>query len=90
MIYFNKFDTAKGRMVALCDEELMGRHLKEGKFEIDLRQYGGFYKGVLMREEDARSQIDHKVYSANVVGDRSVNVSIGFPYAYTLGMYRLV
>ena len=76
MIYFNKFDTAKGKMIAMCDEELMGRVLKEGKIEIDLKQYGGFYKGELITEEDAKAQIDAKVYSANVIGDRSVKLLI--------------
>jgi uncharacterized protein len=74
MIYFNKFDTAKGKMIAMCDEELMGKVLKEGKIEIDLRQYGGFYKGDLITEDDARLQINSTIYSANVIGDRSVKL----------------
>ncbi len=76
MIYFNKFDTAKGRMIAMCDEELMGKVLKEGKLEIDLKQYGGFYKGDLVTEDDAKAQIDKSVYSANVVGERSVKLLV--------------
>jgi len=74
MIYFNKFDTAKGKMIAMCDEELIGKVFKEGKIELDLKQYGGFYKGDLITEEDAKAQLDHKVYSANVVGERSVKL----------------
>jgi hypothetical protein len=58
MIYFNKFDTAKGKMIAMCDEEVMGKVLKKGKIEIDLKLHGGFYKGDLITEEDAKSQID--------------------------------
>src|SRR5271157_2191168 len=76
MIYFNKFDTAKGKMIAMCDEELMGQVFKEGNLEIDLKQYGGFYKGDLITEEDAKAQIDQTVYSANVVGTRSVKLLI--------------
>ncbi len=74
MIYFNKFDTAKGRIVAMCDEELMGKVFKDGKVELDLKTYGGFYKGELISEEKAKSQIDDSVYSANVVGERSVKL----------------
>lgn len=63
-------------MLAMCDEEVMGRLLKEGKVEINLRDYGGFYKGELISEEEALRQIDRKVYSANVVGDRAVGLLI--------------
>ncbi len=77
MIYFNRFDSPKGIMVAMCDEELMGRVLREGKIEMNLERYGGFYKGDLISEEDARKRIDGKVYSANVVGSRSVGILIG-------------
>jgi hypothetical protein len=76
MIYLNKFDTPKGMMVAMCDEELMGRVLKEGRIEIDLKRYGGFYKGELVSEAEASSIISKNVYSANVVGDRSVGILI--------------
>jgi len=74
MIYVNKFDTAKGIMIAMCDEELIGRVLREGKVEIDLKQYGSFYKGVLVNEIEAEKYVTEKVYSANVVGERSVNI----------------
>ncbi len=76
MIYLNRFDTAKGVMLAMCDEELMGRMLKEGKVEINLRDYGGFYKGELLSEDEVSKKIDGRVYSANVVGDRSVGLLI--------------
>ncbi len=76
MIYFNKFDTAKGRMIAMCDEELMGNIFEEGKIIIDLEHYGGFYKGELLTEDDARKQLGPAVYSANVIGNRSVKLLI--------------
>ena len=76
MIYLNRFDTAKGVMLAMCDEELMGSLLREGKLEINLRDYGGFYRGDLVTEEEALKRIDGRVYSANVVGDRSVGLLI--------------
>ena len=76
MIYVNKFDSPKGVMIAMCDEEILGRVLKEGKVELDLKQYGGFYKGTLASEAEAAKFIDHGVYSANVVGERSVKLFI--------------
>ena len=76
LIYLNKFETAKGLMLAMCDEELMGKVLKEGKTEIDLERYGAFYRGKLVSEEEAKKELAGKVYSANVVGDRSVGLLI--------------
>ncbi len=76
MIYLNKFDSPKGIMLAMCDEELMGRVLREGKVEIDLEKYGAFYKGDLMSEEEASDFVTEKVYSANVVGDRCVSIFV--------------
>ncbi len=76
LIYLNKFDSPKGVMIAMCDEEVMGRVLKDGKVEIDLKQYGGFYKGELVSEEQARRDINGRVYSANVIGERSVKLLI--------------
>ena len=63
-------------MLAMCDEELMGRVLREGKVEIDLEKYGAFYKGDLMSEEEASDFVTEKVYSANVVGDRCVSIFV--------------
>ena len=77
MIYFNRFASPKGIMIAMCDEELMGRMFKEGKMEIDLYHYGAFYKGELITEEEAVRRINRNVYSANVVGDRSVGILAG-------------
>ncbi len=63
-------------MVAMCDEELMGRVFREGKVEIDLDRYGGFYKGELVSEDDAKRLVGMRVYSANVVGARSVRLLV--------------
>lgn len=76
MIYINSFDSPKGIMIAMCDEELMGRLLREGKVEINLRDYGAFYRGRLVTEEAAAKEISGRVYSANVVGERSVGLLV--------------
>jgi hypothetical protein len=77
LIYLNKFESPKGIMVAMCDEDVMGRVLREGRIEINLKQYGGFYKGELMSEEQVKYALkDGSIYSANVVGNRSVGILI--------------
>lgn len=73
MIYVRIHHTDKGMMVAMCDEELIGKVFTEGAKEINLKDYADFYKGELVDEEKALSMIDERsLYSANVVGKRAV------------------
>ncbi len=75
MIYVKIHDTDNGNILAMCDEELIGRVFKEGKTELDMPRYAGFYKGELVSEKDAEMAAkDIGFYSANVVGERSVKV----------------
>ncbi|MGC8586905.1 MAG: DUF424 domain-containing protein [Candidatus Micrarchaeia archaeon] len=75
MIYFKKYDTESGQLVAICDEELIGKKFKEGNIRLDLDTYASFYKGELIKEESAEALIDRDaLYSANVVGKRAVSV----------------
>lgn len=75
MIYFKRYQTEHGDMIAMCDEELIGKKLEEGKIEIDLEKYAGFYKGELLKEEDVIELLDN-IYSANVVGERATEILI--------------
>jgi hypothetical protein len=75
MIYFKRYQTEHGDIIAMCDEELIGRIIKEGKIEIDLDKYASFYKGELLKEEDAEALIGD-IYSANIVGERSAKIII--------------
>ena len=73
MIYIRIHHTEKGMMVAMCDEELIGKVFAEGGREINLKDYADFYKGELIKEEEVLKLIDEKsLYSANVVGKRAV------------------
>lgn len=75
MIYVKQHLTEKGHIIAMCDEELMGRVLHEGKVQIDLNRYEDFYKGELLPEEDAgKVYSSEEFYSANLVGMKSVNI----------------
>jgi hypothetical protein len=76
MIYFKGHETDKGTIIAMCDEELLGRVLKEGKRELDLEKYSGFYNEELITEQEAKSRIKDDLYTANVVGKRSVQIFI--------------
>ncbi|MDE1762374.1 MAG: DUF424 family protein [Candidatus Micrarchaeota archaeon] len=75
MIYFKVHKAEKGDLIAMCDEELLGKVLTEGKMELDLKTYAEFYKGDLLSEEKAKASIViDTIYSANVVGKQSVKV----------------
>ncbi|MGC8628936.1 MAG: DUF424 domain-containing protein [Candidatus Micrarchaeia archaeon] len=77
MIYLKKHETQFGTIFALCDEELIGKKFSEGKRELDLEKYSLFYMGEKIEENEAREIIKQgKIYSANVVGKRSVSIFV--------------
>jgi hypothetical protein len=82
MIYFKSYATEHGSVVAMCDMELIGRVLRSGKLVLDLDRYASFYKGELVSEEEAAARVSgERIYSANVVGERSVGIVVKFGLA---------
>ena len=78
MLYFKKHETDKGDMLALCDEELLGKvHKDDSGTILDLVMYADFYKGELL-EYDAAKQavIESQLYTANIVGEDGVKLVI--------------
>lgn len=76
-MYLKIHETEKGAIVAMCDEKLLGRELREGKRELDLKRYAGFYKGDLVSAGAAEAAISgEEIYTANAVGSESVSVFI--------------
>ncbi|MGB9732409.1 MAG: DUF424 family protein [Candidatus Micrarchaeia archaeon] len=75
MIYFKRYPTEHGYIIAMCDEELIGKVIKEGKIEIDLEKYANFYKGELLKEEEIEISPD-EIYSANIIGERSAKIIV--------------
>jgi hypothetical protein len=77
MIFLKKHAADQGVILAMCDEELIGKVLKEGKLFLDLDKYADFYRGELTSEQKAQGMVDgEEIYSANVVGERSVAIMI--------------
>ncbi|MDE1824764.1 MAG: DUF424 family protein [Candidatus Micrarchaeota archaeon] len=77
MMYLKVHKTEKGDMIALCDEEILGKILREGKKELDLKTYSDFYRGDLCTNEQADKLLSFDtLYSANIVGEESVNIVI--------------
>lgn len=62
------------RLVAACDEELLGTRHSEGKLRLDVAP--GFYDGVRVDGETLASYL-RGCTVANLVGPRTVDVAIG-------------
>ena len=63
-------------VVAVCDEELFGRKLIDGKRVLDLS--GEFFKGEAMNNEEVRAEISRcndEDATFNFVGERSVGIA---------------
>ena len=77
MIYVKKHESERGEVIAMCDEELIGRVIEEKGRTLDLKAHSKFYKGELLTEEQAGDELEGSVYSANIVGERAVSIVIG-------------
>ncbi|MCL5100471.1 MAG: DUF424 family protein [Candidatus Marsarchaeota archaeon] len=76
MIYIKNYNTESGTVLAMCDQELIGNIYSEGKLELDLKSYSEFYVGELINEEEVETYIEGELYSANIVGKRSVGIVV--------------
>lgn len=77
LIYIKIHETESGRIVAMCDESLIGKVIEDGDVEIDLKTYSDFYKGGLVGPDGVPS-IDEleDMSSANIIGRESVAIAI--------------
>ncbi len=64
-------NSVAGRVVALCDAELLGKVFEEGDLCLDLARSKGFYEGTRVSEEKAVEFLK-SADSVNVVGEKSV------------------
>ncbi len=77
MIYVKKHSTPQGLLLAMCDEELLGKVFSSGKMQLDLDKYAEFYRGELVEEAQAKDDPSSEdIYSANIVGERAVAVML--------------
>ncbi len=61
------------RMVNICDEELLGTTLREGKLKVDIS--ADYFSGIRVNERTALAQI-RETDIANLVGNRIVERAI--------------
>jgi hypothetical protein len=70
-MYMKIHREGKAIVVALCDEDVIGKVFTEGDVILDLKNYASFYKGEKV-DEDTASRALLSATSANIVGKRSV------------------
>ena len=70
-------------MVNICDEELVGSKISEGRLEINITRD---YFGQQMVEEEAAAELLRSCAIANLVGERIVSKAVGMKLASNLSI----
>ncbi len=77
MIYVKIYRVQGEVLLAACDEELLGKTLREGELKLEVKER--FYKGDLV-EEDALESLLEEATIANLTGERCVSKAIELGY----------
>ena len=72
-MYLKIHENQRGKIVAVCDAELIGKVLEEQGRELDLERYRSFYVGEKVGEESVRKALE-RFGSANIVGKNAIDV----------------
>ena len=75
LMYLKVHEGQKGKVVAVCDRELLGRVFESGGAVLDLALYKDFYKGDLTGEEEVAKALAN-FWSANLVGEKAVGCAL--------------
>jgi hypothetical protein len=78
--YLKIHESGGQKIVAVCDEELIGRVLAEGGACLDLDRYRGFYVGAKAGAKEVREALK-SFTSANLVGREAVKTAVGMGLA---------
>jgi len=72
-VFWSKtFNSSKERIVAICDEELLGKTLRQGKLQVTITE--SFYGGCKVDEATAKDMMK-KSTSGNLFGKRIVELA---------------
>lgn len=72
LMYLKIHINSTGKIVAMCDKELIGKVLDDGIRTIDLNIYRNFYIGKIVTKEEVFEAFKD-FNSANIVGKKSVD-----------------
>jgi hypothetical protein len=75
-MYVKIHESASGKILAACDEDLLGKSFSEGERYLDLEKYRGFYADRKVSEGELMKELKGRFISANLVGESSVKAAI--------------
>lgn len=81
------FETEKGRVVNICDEELLGREFKEGPVILSVKE--DYYGGIIVDEDVAIDEMRRADYLI-VIGERSVQLAIRENVIHPMAVNRIM
>jgi hypothetical protein len=70
-MYMKVHQSPTGKVVAVCDSELLGKKLSDGVRFLDLEAYASFYKGELVSDETAVGELAG-AENLNLVGEKAL------------------
>jgi len=79
-MYMRIHEGPGGKVVAVCDKELIGKVLEDEKICMDLEKYRSFYVG----EHVGKNEVENALAtftSANLVGQKSVDIALSLGLA---------
>ncbi len=79
-MYLRIHQSSGGRIVAVCDEDLLGKVLEDKGVRMDLEAYREFYAGSKAGAGDVKDALK-SFSSANIVGKESVGVAVSMGLA---------
>lgn len=77
MFHIKQYDQGAERLVAACDEDVLGRVLKEGRLRLEVKP--DFYDGFVGDEEALEAHLRNCTV-ANLVGKNVVSLAIKLGY----------
>jgi hypothetical protein len=72
-MYVKIHESARGRIIAVCDEELIGKKFEEGDLILDVSER--FYKGEIKKEEEVLDILKNEK-NLNLVGEKTIKFAI--------------
>lgn len=74
-MYLKIHENQRGKIVAVCDADLVGKVLEEQGRELDLDRYRSFYVGEKVDQEPVKKALE-SFGSANLVGKNAIEVAL--------------
>ncbi|VVC02787.1 Uncharacterised protein [Candidatus Bilamarchaeum dharawalense] len=74
-LYLKVHENKEGRVIAVCDGDLIGKVLTDGNAHMDLDRYRGFYVGKEVEDGEVKKELT-TFSSINMVGKHAVGIAL--------------